>query len=80
MGGDVWQWNEANIASSSRGLRGGYWGDGSDYLAASYRDCGTPTVEDDSVGFRVASVPEPGSISLLVAGTIAGLIWWRRRV
>jgi hypothetical protein len=32
------------------------------------------------MGFRVAMVgtPEPGSITLLVAGAIAGLIWWRR--
>ena len=44
-----------------------------------YRFDITPTGEDESLGFRVAYVPEPGSITLLVCGAIAGLIWRRRR-
>ena len=51
-------------------------------LAASLRDSYAPTIENDSDGFRVASnaaTPEPGSISLLVCGVLAGLLWWRRR-
>ncbi len=38
-----------------------------------------PTYEDDFIGFRVASVPEPGSITLLVCGMSGVLLWWRRR-
>ncbi|MBN2024748.1 MAG: PEP-CTERM sorting domain-containing protein [Pirellulales bacterium] len=26
----------------------------------------------------MASVPEPGSITLLVCGAAAGLLWWKR--
>ncbi|NQU26237.1 MAG: formylglycine-generating enzyme family protein [Candidatus Nealsonbacteria bacterium] len=77
QGGNVWEWNETPIGSS-RGLRGGNWHYNSDTLHASYRYGYTPTYEYYSVGFRVASVPEPGSITLLLCGLVAGLIWWRR--
>jgi formylglycine-generating enzyme required for sulfatase activity len=78
MMGNVWEWNESIVYSSSRGLRGGDWGDYSDYLAASHRDDSYPAYGGSVVGFRVASVPEPGSITLLVCGAIACLMWWRR--
>ena len=78
MGGDVWQWNEANISGSFRGLRGGSWGVISDILASSTRYGLSPTDEVSTVGFRVASVPEPGSIALLLACAVAFGIWrWR---
>ena len=80
QGGNVWEWNESIPYSSSRGLRGGSF---EDY--AGHR-CVRPTAtastrraSGDDVGFRVVSVPEPGSITLLVCGAIAGLICWRRR-
>ena len=80
MGGDVYQWNEASIAVSFRGLRGGSWDDNSDYLASSVRNFTYPTGEYyGAVGFRVASVPEPGSIALLLAGAVAFGIWRQRR-
>ena len=80
QGGNLGQWNEADIFGdgSSRGLRGGSFGSNSDNLAASSRLIDIPPYEGSSLGFRVASVPEPGSITLLVAGAIAGLIFWRR--
>ena len=31
------------------------------------------------VGFRVAEVPEPGSITLFIAGVITSGLWWRWR-
>ena len=85
MGGDVWQWSEADIASSSRGLRGGSWGYGpfNNNLAASNRGSINPTYEGLDIGFRVASseaVPEPGSITLVVFGGLCLLAYaWRKR-
>jgi formylglycine-generating enzyme required for sulfatase activity len=81
MGGDVWEWNEANISGSFRGLRGGSCGNSSDDLASSrsfYPTLGISYL----VGFRVASsvaVPEPGSITLLLACAVVFGIWRQRR-
>jgi formylglycine-generating enzyme len=81
QGGDVWQWNETVLGSGlSCGTRGGSWLWGSNTLASSYREAGSGG--NYYLGFRVASVgsvPEPGSITLLVAGAIVGLICWGRR-
>jgi len=82
MGGDVWQWNEANISGSFRGLGGGSWIDDSSSLASSDRNFFNPSNENGLIGFRVASsevVPEPGSITLLLAGAVAFGIWRVRR-
>lgn len=68
--GNVWEWNDSVISSSSRGLRGGSWGDGEVGLRASARIAYDPAFEDDNLmGFRVASVPEPTSFVLtMLAG------------
>jgi len=81
MGGDVFQWNETAVTGSSRGLRGGHWDYyGSDGLASSTRNYADPTYEDDGfVGFRVASVPEPGSLTMLVMIAVTGLLYYRRK-
>ncbi len=86
QGGNVWEWEESeydldnNSAGSERGLRGGFWSYGiSDFLHARGRGYFVPSYEGYGIGFRVASVPEPGSITLLVCGLVTGLIWWRRR-
>ena len=79
MGGDVWQWNELTVGGS-RGLRGAFWLDSSDRLAASSREVGTPWGCYYGGGFRVASVPEPGAVTLLLAGAISLCAYaWRRR-
>jgi sulfatase modifying factor 1 len=79
QGGNVWEWNEAVIVGSLRGLRGGVWDDYSSRLLASDRDIHYPTTGVDDFGFRVASVPEPASITLMLCGGLAGLYWWKRR-
>jgi formylglycine-generating enzyme len=82
QGGNLWEWNETAIyAGSSRGERGDCWYGGSGFLLASDRHYdGTPTSEYYYIGFRVASVPEPGSFALLLAGAIALLACaWRGR-
>ena len=78
MGGDICQWNEGNIAGSSRGLRGGSWCDDSYILVSSHRNDLNPVYGSLGVGFRVASVPEPASLVMVVSGAIAALVWWRR--
>jgi uncharacterized membrane protein len=60
-------------------LRGGNWVDNSSNLESSSRINVNPTDGSLLIGFRVASVPEPGSIILVVGGAIAVLIWFRRR-
>jgi formylglycine-generating enzyme required for sulfatase activity len=68
--GNVWEWNETAVFSSSRGLRGGSFDDPSLDLLASRRDSNDPSVEFSAVGFRVASIPEPASIMLCVTGVV----------
>jgi formylglycine-generating enzyme len=67
--GNVWEWNEAFVGSS-RGLRGGSYNAIGDYPASSYRHDADPDYEYGSVGFRVASVPEPATLLLLGLGGI----------
>ncbi len=57
--GNVFEWNDA-VRDSSRGLRGGSWISSSNSLPASHlNNDTTPTNENFTLGFRVASVPEP---------------------
>ncbi|MEI8372586.1 MAG: autotransporter-associated beta strand repeat-containing protein [Planctomycetota bacterium] len=58
QGGNVWEWNDAVISGSFRGLRGGSFGDNTDWLASSdrYKAYGDPTGENTNKGFRVASL------------------------
>ncbi|MGA2031411.1 MAG: SUMF1/EgtB/PvdO family nonheme iron enzyme [Thermoguttaceae bacterium] len=82
QGGEVWQWNEADVNGSSRGLRGGSFIGLSDYLGSSSRIGGNPPDEDSALGFRVvssAASPEPGGITMLLAGALAFGIWRLRR-
>ncbi|MCP4191295.1 MAG: formylglycine-generating enzyme family protein [Planctomycetaceae bacterium] len=84
--GNLWEWNETIIDSSNRGLRGGDWSDTSNYLSSSVRlGYISPAIEDNSSGFRVASlsspasVPEPGSLAVWAVLGGIGLCWRRRR-
>jgi len=79
QGGNVWEWNEEIVSVSSRGFRGGSWGNGVGILAASIASEFDPSYEGSGVGFRVASlVPEPGT-SLLAMTSFACLAALRRR-
>ena len=74
QGGNVWEWNEAVIYGSDRGLRGGSFDNGNDIviLHASFRNgCIYPASEYRVVGFRVSEVPEPATLSLLALGALA---------
>lgn len=80
--GNVREWTEALVSGvgsdSCRGLRGGAFGDGSNLLAAACRDCYYPNIYETYFGFRVASVPEPCSLTLLGIGAGVMALGWRR--
>ena len=68
MGGDIYQWNEANVYGY-RGLRGGMFSGGAPiYLDPSFRSFGNPVGDSYLVGFRVSYVPEPHMVSVLAIG------------
>ena len=80
QGGNVWEWNEAIIAGSSRGLRGGNCSTSAITLTASGRGgTGFPTSVGPDIGFRVASVPEPGSLVMLAGIALTALLYWWRK-
>lgn len=66
--GSVYEWNEAIIESSKRGVRGGSFYSNTDKLPAARRGRDDPDLGDSSFGFRVALVPEPGTLCLLALG------------
>lgn len=76
MGGNVWEWNEAIFSSSTRGLRGGSFGNPDVVLRADDRNLNFVTNQGSFIGFRVSQVPGPSSMTLLAIG---GLIAARRR-
>ncbi|MCX5653806.1 MAG: SUMF1/EgtB/PvdO family nonheme iron enzyme [Planctomycetota bacterium] len=71
QGGNIWEWNEAIIDGSYRGLLGGTYFNGSGYLRASGRFQDLPSIDVMSFGFRVSEVPEPATMSLLALGGAA---------
>ena len=81
--GNVWEWNESafdgvnNLTDEGRGIRGGSWGNSEDPLRSSNRANLPPTFEFADIGFRVASIPEPSSIVMLLFAASALLL--RRR-
>ena len=69
--GDAWQWNETTYGGTARGFAGGSYASGAGFLISQSIAGGAgPTAFNDSIGFRVAYVPEPTTISLLVTVAI----------
>jgi formylglycine-generating enzyme required for sulfatase activity len=80
QGGNVFEWNEALISGSLRGLRGGAFNSGAlgaFELQSSLRGDDDPTFEFFTIGFRVATVPEPSTAVLCIAGCVGA--WTLRR-
>ena len=83
MAGNVYQWNEALISGSFRGLRGGsFRSSDHDLLSSSSRTGEAGSLQGAiAFGFRLASVPGVPEPSTGVLAAIAGgmLWWWRKR-
>jgi sulfatase modifying factor 1 len=77
MAGNVWEWTEAILEGGRRGLRGGSFNRTADFQRAFERRGDHPTYEYNSVGFRLALIPEPTAIGTLGLGAAALLL--RRR-
>jgi formylglycine-generating enzyme required for sulfatase activity len=84
QGGNVFEWTESAFAgtnsssSENRARRGGFWKSSEGSLRSSSRDFDAPSSGSSSLGFRVASVPEPSTYALLLM-TGAGALWMARR-
>jgi formylglycine-generating enzyme len=81
QGGNVNQWNETSLDGSTFNVRGGDWDHFfTDMKSGAHNGDYPPTYISSIVGFRVAGVPEPGSMSLLLVGMLSMLACcWRRR-
>jgi formylglycine-generating enzyme required for sulfatase activity len=81
QGGNLFEWNETrSVDLRYRGLRGGAFNfEVYSLHASSFYPYGQSEYGHRFIGFRVASIPEPGTITLVVCGAVAGLIWWRRQ-
>jgi len=66
QGGNVDEWNEAAVTQLYRCIRGAAWGNGE--MWSLTRQDQTPTAGTSFNGFRIAEVPEPGSLAMLVFG------------
>jgi len=84
--GNVFEWMESaftapnDSSSEGRALRGGAWYTAESFLRSStglnYRTSVSPLNPDNTIGFRVASVPEPSCVVLMLG---SGLIFLARR-
>jgi len=87
MSGNVQEWNDLDgldgPSVSKRGLRGGgYSTSNATILASSARTEDSTSTEVASIGFRLASVPEPATLGMASGGALCAGGWWvlkRRR-
>ena len=65
QGGNVWEWNEDSLESSMHRRRGGAYNADLYGLESTYRNYSDSAFENGAIGFRIASVPEPGSLMMI---------------
>jgi formylglycine-generating enzyme required for sulfatase activity len=84
QGGNVWERTETaedgtnSSSSEARVILGGDWKSTQFEFQAISRGGNLPWFETPDAGFRVASVPEPSTYTLL-AMSAASALWWARR-
>jgi hypothetical protein len=82
--GNVWEWQESaldginNSSSEDRTIRGGNWLNAEDGLRSSLHNFSSPSASVSSIGFRVASVPEPSCTVLMCSASLLALARRRR--
>ena len=82
QGGNVWEWNDAILFTSDRGLRGGSFASGDAALQSSGRLGLDPTSGDGFVGFRVSSlapIPEPSAYAAILGCLALAIAIVRRK-
>jgi sulfatase modifying factor 1 len=80
MNGNVNEWNDlTGVAGTLRGFRGGGSGTPVSHLASSSRYVLDPATSDYNTGFRIATVPEPSTFAMALAGLACGGYLVRRR-
>lgn len=83
MAGNVFEWNELKFSGTTidpfRGVRGGSWDYDTDYSLSDQRWYEWVIRDSRSIGFRVATVPEPSTLALAVLGMLGVGAWRIRR-
>jgi formylglycine-generating enzyme len=79
QGGNVTEWTETNYSATEKSYRGCSYGSSYWTLRADFRMNYWTINEYADLGFRVASVPEPGCIAMLAAAVAACFLWNRKR-
>lgn len=69
QGGNLWEWNETKDRGR-RGLRGGNWDKPQNQLSVFAAESFDPGAENGDIGFRVATVPEPTQVLLVLTGSL----------
>jgi formylglycine-generating enzyme required for sulfatase activity len=82
QGGNVWEWNDAILFTSSRALRGGSFSNSDTDLQSSLRGSPNPTNESRLFGFRVSSlapIPEPSAYAAILGCLALAIAIVRRK-
>ncbi len=83
MAGNVLEWTEEIVNANERRLRGGSFGDWAIVQQADYIGYeNLPTLEDNTVGFRIVSlqaIPEPSTWAFLAGSLAIATVVIRRR-
>jgi sulfatase modifying factor 1 len=82
QGGNVWEFNDAIVSSTTRGERSGAFGFSAVYLQSSYRGSDDPTDEFGGIGFRISSlapIPEPSTYAAIFGSLALAVATMRRK-